>query len=137
MKLKVEEANWDETFTDTVRIAANYRKTASGNKIENGSLVRIDHGRSHVLAVARGLPNRNSDRVISIDEFLRRKLGDVRIGDEIEVTLKVASWWDQLRWYRKASSPAVRIPAWVALISLGLGLLSVVLGGASLLLTLC
>ena len=128
MKLKVEEADWDEIFTDMVRIPADFRRHPNGNKIENGRVVRIEHGDKHVFAIGRGLPGRDSDPVIYMDEFTRRKLG-VRTGSQIESTnIRAATRREQVVWYRKASNPVVRVAAEVAVVSLGLGALSVVLG---------
>ena len=128
MKLRVEEADWDEIFADMVRIPADFRKLPNGNKIKNGSVVRIEHGDKHAFVIGRGLPGRDSHSVIYMDEFTRRKLG-VRTGSQIESTnIRAATRREQLVWYRKASNPAVRVAAEVAVVSLGLGALSVLLG---------
>lgn len=125
MKLKVIGANWDEVFIDTVRIPAKHRLDANGNAIENGTLVRVDVGGHHVLVVARG--QQGNDETIQMDEFTRRRLGGVALNAELDLTISKATMKDQLLWYIHATNPAIRIPAWVALISVLLGLISVVL----------
>ncbi|TIS16980.1 MAG: hypothetical protein E5X07_34780, partial [Mesorhizobium sp.] len=128
MKLRVEEADWDEIFSDMIRIPGDYRRHPNGEKIENGRVVRIEHGGKHVFAVGRGLRGRDSDPVIYMDEVTRRKLG-VRRGSQIEsANIREASRREQLRWYREASNPAARVAAQVATLSLWLGALSVALG---------
>ena len=126
MKLKVIEANWNEVFIDTVRIPGKYRLDAHGEVIENGTLVRLDAGDRYVLVIARG--QQGNDQIIQMDEFTRRRLGGVAVDAELELTMRPATIKDQLFWYVHATNPAVRIPALVAMISLGLGAISVALG---------
>jgi hypothetical protein len=126
MKLKVTEANFNEVFIDTVRIPAKYRLDARGDTIENGTLVRLDAGDRHVLVVARG--QSGNDQIIQMDEFTRRRLGGVAVNADLDLTMRPATIKDQLLWYVHATNPAVRIPAWVAIISLWLGAISVALG---------
>ncbi|MER8802249.1 hypothetical protein [Mesorhizobium sp. M0998] len=128
MKLRVEEADWDDIFSDMVRIPGDYRRHPNGEKIENGNVVRIEHDGKHVFAVGRGLPGRNDAPMIYMDEVTSRKLG-IRRGSEIEsANIREATRREQLRWYRHASNPAARVAAEVATLSLWLGALSVVLG---------
>jgi hypothetical protein len=66
-----------------------------------------------------------------MDEFLRQKLG-VEVNDEIDSTfVRPANWYEKLRWYWEATDPAVHVPARVAVISFGLGVLSLVLALAA------
>lgn len=131
MLLQVEEASRDEIFTDMVRIPRDHR---SG--IENGAVVRINHNGKRVFAIARGLQGRNNDPVIVMDEFVRRKLG-VGAGSKIESNnIRAANRWEKLTWYLEATNPAVHVPAWVAAISLGLGVLSVLLGVVGVIISL-
>lgn len=134
MKLKVMEADWDEIFIDTVRIPGDYRKHPSGEKIKNGSVVRISHNGQTAYALARGLRGRSSERVIYMDEFIRDRLGlKLSAAAEIESQqIRAAGFFEHLWFYLRASNPAVRVPAYVAVISLGLGVLSVALGGWSI-----
>lgn len=126
MLLKVVGANRDEVFTDMVRIPENHR-----NGIENGTVVRIWHGGRRVFAIARGLHDR-SDSVIVMDEFVRRRLGVDRASQIDSKNIRRATRWEKLTWYLEATNPAVHVPAWVAVISLALGTLSVMLGIAGI-----
>jgi hypothetical protein len=129
-KLKITKANWDEVFSDTVRVPADARNCP------NGTVIRIDHGSRRILAVARGVePSKGA--MIQMDEFLRDKLG-VKLGEEIgSEYIRPANWHEKLSWYLHATNPAVHVPAWVAVISLGLGVLSIVLGALSIVLAIC
>ncbi|WP_421871910.1 hypothetical protein [Nitratireductor rhodophyticola] len=132
MLLEVEEASRDEVFTDMVRIARDHR-----GSIENGTVVRIEHDGNRVFAIARGLQGRNKDAVIVMDEFVRRKLG-VRARSKIDSNnIRKAKRWEKLTWYLEATNPAVHVPAWVAVISLGLGALSVLLGLVGAIIAIC
>ena len=137
MKLTVEAADWDEIFTDMVRIPADFRRHPNGSKIENGMVVRIRHGDKHVFAKGRDLPGRDSEPVIYMDEFIRRKLG-TKVGSQIDsANIRAATGWEKLTWYRNASNPAVQVASEVALVSLGLGALLVLLGTIGVAIAIC
>ncbi|MBL8578365.1 MAG: hypothetical protein JNK47_14165 [Mesorhizobium sp.] len=129
MKLRVEEATWEEVFIDMVRIPADYRKHPDGTRIKNGSIVRIGHNGKKVFVLARGMRDRDSERVIYMDAFTRDALGVEAGRDEIDsVDIRAASWHEHLCWYLRASNPAVRVPAYIAAGSVVLGIISVALG---------
>ena len=89
-----------------------------------------------MFAIARGLQGRNNDPVMVMDEFVRRKLR-VGAGSKIESNnIRAANRWEKLTWYLEATNPAVHVPAWVAAISLGLGVLSVLLGVVGIIISL-
>lgn len=130
MQLTVEEARLDEVFSDTVRIPRKFRQ-----EISNGSVVLLRHGSNKRYATVRGLDDTRP--VILMDEFMRRKLGLKLSGSFDASAMKKAGLWGHMCWYYTASNPAVRVPARVAVISMGLGVLSVLLGTWSVWLTLC
>ncbi len=132
MLLEVEEASRDDVFTDMVRIPKRHR-----GGIENGTVVRIEHDGNRVFAIARGLEGRNEDPVVVMDEFVRRRLG-VKARSKIDSdSIRKASRWEKLTWYLEATNPAVHVPAQVAVISLGLGALSVLLGVVGVIIAIC
>ena len=124
--LKVTQASADEVFTDTIRIPKAHR-----GGISNGSVVRIDHNGKCALAIVRGFSHDPSPAA-RMDEFVRERL-DVKVRDYINVAdIRLANWHEKLRWYWNASSPAIYVPARVAVISLVLGVMSILLGAWSI-----
>lgn len=124
--LFVQGADLDEVFADTVRIPRDHR----GN-INNGDVVLIYHHGRYVFAIARGY-RQPSARVIAMDEFTQRKLG-VNVGDQISTAaIGKATWWQKVAWYLFAANPAVHVPAWLAVISIGVGGVGLILGVVSL-----
>lgn len=53
----------------------------------------------------------------------------------LEITIKAAKWWEYPRLAIAHPDPAVRLAGWISLVSLGLGVLSIILGAWSLYLT--
>lgn len=124
--LTVESAALDEVFTDMVRVPQAHRLDRDNRAIRNGTVIRIDHHRRKAYAIVRGLQER-SDAVIQMDEFMRDRLG-VKLGDAIaRSAIRPASWLGKIVWHLYASNPTIHVPAWIAMISLGLGVLSIIL----------
>ncbi|APH70946.1 hypothetical protein [Aquibium oceanicum] len=130
--LTVRPAERDEVFTDMVRIHRSHRIDSDNNIIPAGKVIRIDHAGKHAFAIARGLPDTiarypEKDRVILMDEFMRQRLS-VSSGDKIDRRgITSASQLERILWYLQATNPAVHVPAWLAVISIGLGVLSILL----------
>lgn len=122
LRLKVELSNLDEVFTDMVRIPKLHRNL----DMDNGTVIRLDHNGKKAFAIVRGLGNRK-DAVIQMDEFIRRRLG-VSVNDQIDrCGIRRAKPLERVLWYLQATNPAVHVPAWLAVISIGLGVVSIVL----------
>lgn len=130
--LTVRPAERDEVFTDMVRIHRSHRVDRDNSVIPAGKVIRIDHAGKHVYAIARGLPDTippypEKDRALLMDEFIRQRLA-VSSGEKIDrCGIRGATPLERIFWYLWATNPAVHVPAWLAVISIGIGVLSIVL----------
>ncbi len=61
----------------------------------------------------------------------RQALG-VKKNAQLDFELKALGWFDKLRWYLRTPDPRIFIPAWLAIWSVGLGVVGIVLGVVSL-----
>lgn len=132
-KLKVAEAREEDVFEDIVRINFRYRQDKAGQTIPSGAVCRISVGHKSARAIVRGLPAEEGP-LIRLDESLRRVIG-VKSGDEIEIVLKRAGFFEEVVWCWQATNPTYRISARLAVLSVLLGLIGLVLGVISLCLT--
>lgn len=107
------------------------------------SIVRMHH--SHRSGIARyGVARiiNTSDRSRSYDAVLlghdddsaiymafdtRQALG-VEKNQPLNFELKALSWFGKLLWYVRTPDPRIYIPAWLAIWSVGLGVIGIVLG---------
>ena len=120
--LKVQSSDSNDVFFDVVRIPKSYRIDRNNEPIPNGTVIRIDHQGNTAFAVVRGLES--SASVIKMDEFLRDRLG-VKPNSQISSCgIRSATWFERVLWLWNATNPAVQVPARLAVISLGLGVLS-------------
>lgn len=128
ISLRVAEARYDEVFTDTVRIAEKNRIDLDKSTIANGTVIRIDHNGKKAYAIVRGQAEgeRPGDTII-MDEFIRTRLGVKQDETISSCGIRSATPFEKIIWYFYATNPAVHVPAWLAVISVGLGVLSLVL----------
>jgi hypothetical protein len=109
-----------------VRIPSAHRIDFDNTEIPNGTVIRIDHGGKTACAIVRGMGER-ADAVIQMDEFMRDRLGVKLRGKIPSCCIRSATPLEKVFWYCKATNPAVHVPAWLAVISIGLGVFSIVL----------
>lgn len=134
-KFRIRKAWSKDVFADVVRIPTRYRRDPEGQVIPAGTVISIQVTRgARTLAVARGTAPTNQP-VIRIDGLLRERLG-VRVGEDVELDLVPAGAFRAWLWAWTASDPQYRIPSRATIISVGLGLVSVLLGILALILAL-
>lgn len=119
--LTVDWSNYDEIFTDTVRIPRAHRIDYDNTVIPNGTIIRIDHNGKKAFAIVRGIEER-AEPVIQMDEFIRDRLSIERGAVIPPCCIRSATAWEKIVWYLQATNPAVHVPAWLAVISIGLGI---------------
>ena len=83
-----------------------------------------------VRALARGAPANNRTNIY-LDLSSRNRLR-VRLGEQIEFTIEKGDFMDELLWAWSATDAMPRIAARLGVLSLGLGLIGLFLGIASL-----
>ena len=134
MKLKVTKAKWDDVYRDIARIPEAVRVNNKGVVISEGSVCRISVGERSAYALARGLAD-STERSIQLDERIRNQLG-IKIGNEYDFLLQEVGLCGRLCWACRASDPAYRLAAHLALTSVILGAIGLILGILSLALAL-
>lgn len=126
MKLSVKKASQQDVYQDIVRIHEDYRLTAKGKIIPEGSACRISIGKNSCYVIIRGIGE--LEKSIFIDERSRNKL-DIRIGDDVDVALKgPLGTFGQFLWAWNSSDMAYRVASRLALISVILGIVGAILG---------
>jgi hypothetical protein len=111
----------EETLKDMVRIPEAFREG-----LPNRSICELKVGARSAIVFVRGWPGYiNPD--IAIDEAVREKLG-VEIGESHVFKVRRLTRLGQFVWFLRASDPAVRLPAWLSVISLILGVIALGLG---------
>lgn len=124
-ELLVHRASSDDVFSDIVRIPEAYRMSSCGEFIRNGALIRIAHKGHKVFAIVRGLEC--LDPVVQMDEFIRERLC-IKPGEKVNRGgIRLAKLYEKPFWLLFATNPAVHVSAWLAAISIGLGVLSIIL----------
>jgi hypothetical protein len=132
MKLRVEKASKEDIYRDIVRIPEQYRTSADGNTIPEGSVCKITtpEGKK-AYAIVRGLGD-ETEPVVKIDERQRNMLR-LRPGEEVELRLQKVGFVGEWLWAHSASDPSYRVVARLALYSLCLAVLGLLFGILSLL----
>jgi len=130
MKLKVCCADNEDVYRDIVRVPEKHRLGPKGCVIVEGSVCEIATGGRSAYGILRGY-DKSSDPIVRIDERMRNRLG-IKVGEEVDVSFRVAGLWGQFRWAWNASDPAYRVAARLGLLSVVLGLLGLLLGLVSL-----
>jgi hypothetical protein len=133
IKLEVHQLPREEVYLDIVRIAEKYRLDAYGVPIEEGSVCCLKCGGQKILVVARG--STSTERHIFLDERSRTKLG-VELDHTYDFEAITMGFGGKVRWALQASDVRYSFPAFISVVSLALGVLSVLLGALSLVLAL-
>jgi hypothetical protein len=66
------------------------------------------------------------DNKIGMDFELRNSLG-LNVGKKYSLEIRKLRFWGALRWYLRRRDPAIRIPALLASLSIGLGVVSLLI----------
>jgi hypothetical protein len=127
MKLTVHRAQQEDVYRDFARISKDYRRDTTGKLIPEGDVCKIVAGGRTALVIARGDLNGTDPPRICLDERTRETLG-VKEGETHDFQLSRPGLLGRFRWYWNASDPAYRISARVALLSLGIGVVALLLG---------
>lgn len=117
--LKVKEAQLDDVERGFIRLHQDERDGA-----DRFDVVQVKTGEEELLAIV--LPH-NDKGTIWINTDGRSDLG-LKVKDTREFTIVKLNWWGRIKWYCTAKDPAIHVPAWLAIISLGLGALGAILG---------
>jgi|SRR3989344_5014844 len=126
--LEVHQARNGEILKDLVRVSEKKRISRTGNKIKANSVCKISSPSTggSVFAVLRGLEQFGEENFIRMDEYLREDLC-IEFGERYEFVFET-KWWYRFVWPWGATDPGYKISSKIALISLGLGIISVILG---------
>ena len=124
-KLRVRQVVAEEVHLDLVRVHQEHRPGTRA-----GDVIVISVGSKDAVAVARGARDDERD-TIAMDQQVRRRLG-VEREQEYEFRFSKAGSFDALRWAWHATEAMPRVAARLAVVSVGLGLLGLLLGFVSL-----
>ena len=130
MQLKVIEAALDDVFGDIARLHLDHRPNAKAGKI-----ISLKVGSKRVYAVARGLRSGTDKKNIVLESALRERL-DVKPGQEYDFSGDAAGFWGSVCWAWNSTDAMPRVASRLGAISVGLGVVGVMLGLYSLYLTL-
>ena len=120
MKLMVNKVNRDDVFNDLVRVHRSHREG-----IRTGRLCRVNANGKSIIAVARN-SLRNDTKGIWLDNAQRAVLG-VKADQEADFNIISAPWYEEFLWVWRASDPVNRTAGRLGIISLGLGVIGVIL----------
>ena len=132
MKLEVRPASDSETYLDIARIHREYRKNRQGQTIDRGAVCRIycvDTG-NEWFVIIHGAPA-SAGKTIRIDDHVRHRLG-VEKNRTYEFDLRRADVCGQIWWALHATDIRFRFPATIALVSVGLGIVSLALAALTI-----
>lgn len=124
MQLETKQLEKEEIYRNIVRVFDNERVDERSKKvIEEGEIARItvrETGKS-IYVILRG--NKNGEKTIKIEEYLRNRLG-VDLNTKYEFYFKKAGIFGSYLFAWNATEVGYRISARIALISLLLGIIS-------------
>lgn len=108
-KLIVEESIKGDAYKDIARI--HWRERGKRNRIGAIVAISVDRGPRHFFSL-RGLPDEDAGK-IRFDHVARTELR-LKVGEEHDFAIKETSAWQKLLWAVRATDPAARIAAWIA-----------------------
>lgn len=111
-----------DKHTGQGRALINYNKRDGTKRFQ---IVRLT-GPGGRFAYAAVVGHYDKEHIIKLDHDLRKALG-VEVGQKVEMEVKKCRLLGILRWYLTVPDPLIRVPAYLALVSTVLGLLSVVM----------
>ena len=123
--LRVLEIAHDDVYRDIVRVPEAFRKTARGT-IPEGCICRVTYGSRSAYLIVRGSAERD-EAAVWMDERTRSRLHIVA-GNNCRFDLRKAGLWGGLCWALRAADMSYRIMATLGLVSVGSGLIGLLLG---------
>ena len=131
MKLTVHQLTGADVYRDIVRIPEEHRFDPQQKKFKAGRVCRLTVGEASRFVVLRGVEGYDAHKkclkpCIHMDEVTRDDL-KVSIGQDCEFQVQPVRWLGQLWWALDATEIGYRISSQIALVSIFLGILSVVL----------
>jgi hypothetical protein len=123
MKLEVRSASDSETYQDVARVPRAYRTNRRGQLLDRGEICQVfchDTGKQWFV-IMHGAPA-TKGATIRIDDRVRERLG-VHSGKTYEFEFHQADDCGKIWWALNATDIRFRLPAIIAVISGGLGLL--------------
>jgi hypothetical protein len=127
LQLTVCKARSEDVYKDMVRIHGDNRRDNQGRPVPEGKVCQLTCRTQSAYAIVRGAGDSENKTEIAIDERQRELLG-VQPGETCEFRIRKCGPWGEFRWAWRASDPAYRVAARLAVLSVGLGLLGLVLG---------
>lgn len=128
MRLVVHQVERDDVFHDLVRVHHSHRKG-----VRAGRVCRVSANGKNIIAIARNSVS-NSTKGIWLDNSQRSDL-DVKAGKEADFNIESLPWYYEYLWVWQASDPVNRTAGRLGVVSLGLGIMGLLLGAWSLYLT--
>ena len=110
---QVSKAPFEDIGKDRVRLHCKRRLGK-----QRFVILQLRHGERNVLVSALG--HEADEGAIQMDIDLRSKLR-LEIDQTADISISIAPWHQQLRWYLTATDPAVQIPACLGAWSLVMG----------------
>lgn len=127
MLLKVLKVDRQDVYTDIIRVFEDNRIDESTKvKIPSGSICRVEilEKKNSVYAILRGTDYNNES--IYIDESLREALS-VEYSHEYNFVFRKAGFFGSLLWMWRTTDTGYRVASRIAIISLGISLMSVLI----------
>jgi hypothetical protein len=125
-KLIVQESVKGDLYKDIARI--HWRQRGRRNKIGAIVAISVDGGPRHFFSL-RGLPDEDEGK-IRLDHVARDELR-LKIGEEHDFAIEETNLREKLLWAVRATDPAARIAAWIAVWSDIIAILSLIVGAIS------
>jgi hypothetical protein len=128
-RLIVKQLHFEDVFQDMARLALEHRPHAKAGKV-----IVLKVGGRTARALARGAPGRDATSIY-LDDATRDRL-EVSAGQQVDLEIERGRFWDEFLWGWHATNAVTRVAARLGIVSVGLGLLGLVLGAWALWLTL-
>lgn len=107
------------------RVALHNERRDKAKRFQIVRIMRCDNG-AFIHAAVLGLRSKEPKNRIRLDRDLRDILG-VRTNNCYQLEVTKCGWLRTLAWFLTVRDPVVRVSAWLAAISVGLGFLGIVL----------
>ena len=125
MQLRVTKLPKEEVYRGWVRIPERWRKDSKGQDIAEASVIQLTHGQRKLLATVRG-DTESDGPTLKIDDISRKRLGiEDQLGRELEFTLQKVCLFAEFRFYWTNPEPGTRFAMRMAILSVVIGLASV------------
>jgi hypothetical protein len=125
-KLRVYPLWREDVFKDIVRIPKQDR-----GGIREGSICTISTNGHTKQLIVRGLEETLNGGIM-LDKITRDAMGNLQEGISYDFTIKQTGIWGHIKWACTVADRGARISAWIGVISVGLGVLGLLLGGVGL-----